>query len=114
MSIAQIRDSWNQGAMKGNSPAHKNFPDQMAMKTVIKRACKLLVRGSDDAVLYENEDRQISSDRVSEDVNQDIKENANKEEIGFADIEDAKYEEVKDEPTPSETEKELETAGPSF
>lgn len=114
MSMAQIRDSWNQGAMKGNSPAHKNFPDQMAMKTVINRACKLLVRGSDDAVLYENEDRQVSTDRVSEDVKQDIKENANKEEIGFADIEDAKYEEVKDEPSPVTTEPELETAGPSF
>lgn len=114
MSMAQIRDSWNQGAMKGNSPAHKNFPDQMAMKTVINRACKLLVRGSDDAVLYENDERPVSTDRVSEDVKQDIKENANKEEIGFADIEDAKYEEVKDEPSPVAQESELETAEPSF
>ncbi len=114
MSMAQIRDSWNQGAMKGNSPAHKNFPDQMAMKTVINRACKLLVRGSDDAVLYENEDRQVAEDRVSEDVKQDIKENANKEEIGFADIEDAKYEEVKEEASTVAAESELEPAGPSF
>lgn len=114
MSMAQIRDSWNQGAMKGNSPAHKNFPDQMAMKTVINRACKLLVRGSDDAVLYENEERPAPQDRVSEDVKQDIKENANKEEIGFADIEDAKYEEVKEEASTVTAESELENAGPQF
>jgi recombination protein RecT len=52
MHMHQIRQAWEQGAARGQSPAHKNFPDQMAMRTVINRACKLLIRGSDDAVLY--------------------------------------------------------------
>ncbi len=81
MNIHQIRDSWNQGAMKGNSPAHRNFPDQMAIKTVINRACKLLIRGSNDSILYDTEDRVV--DITKEDVDHEIKENANKEEIGF-------------------------------
>ncbi|MCQ4139194.1 recombinase RecT [Chryseobacterium sp. EO14] len=113
MSMQQIRDAWNQGAMKGNSPAHKNFPDQMAMKTVINRACKLLIRGSDDAVLFGDDDENAKPlDRVSEDVNQNIRENANKETLSFEDVEDAKFEEIKDEPAEIS---ESETAnGPGF
>lgn len=53
MSIAQIRAAWNQGATKGNSPAHKNFAEEMAKKTVIGRACKAIINSSDDAWLYE-------------------------------------------------------------
>jgi len=121
MSIQQIRDSWNQGAMKGNSPAHKNFPDQMAMKTVINRACKMLIRSSDDAVLFTGEiDKEESqADRVASDVQNDIKQNANKEELGFKDISDAvEYEEVADTPevkTSDSKEKEpAEADGPGF
>lgn len=51
MSIDMIHKAWGQGATKGNSPAHRNFADQMAQKTVINRACKLLIRSSSDAVL---------------------------------------------------------------
>ena len=116
MSIEQIKDAWNQGAMKGNSPAHKNFPDQMAMKTVINRACKLLVRGSDDSVLYSDDegDGERTIDVVAEDVKHEIKQNANKEEIGFgAVVEDAKIiEDEKQEEVPAEVE--TETGGPGF
>lgn len=54
MSMAQIRKSWEQGASNGNSPAHKNFPDQQAKKTVINRALKVIIASSDDSVLMEN------------------------------------------------------------
>jgi len=84
MNIHQIRAAWNQGAMKGNSTAHKNFPDQMSIKTVINRACKLLIRGSDDNILYDKEDKVI--DVTQADVNHEITENANKKEIGFDDV----------------------------
>ena len=84
MNIDQIRTAWNQGKMKGNSLAHINFPDQMANKTVINRACKLLIRGSDDAILYDKEDTVI--DVTQADVSHEITENANKKEIGFDDI----------------------------
>ena len=52
MSMQQVRQAWMQGATKGQSPAHKNFPDQMAMKTVISRACKLFISTSDDAGMF--------------------------------------------------------------
>jgi recombination protein RecT len=51
MNMAQIRKAWDQGATKGNSPAHKNFPDQMCKKTVTNRAVKLLISSSDDSAL---------------------------------------------------------------
>jgi len=78
MSIEQIRKSWGQGGTKGNSPAHKNFPDQMAIKTVINRACKLIIRSSDDSVLYSGEDREYVSP-IEEQVAHEIKTEANKE-----------------------------------
>jgi recombination protein RecT len=53
MSMAQIRAAWGQGATKGSSPAHKNFAEEMAKKTVIGRACKAIINSSDDAWLYE-------------------------------------------------------------
>ena len=52
MTIDEIRRSWLQGATKGQSPAHRNFPQEMAKKTVIGRACKLFVSTSDDAGVY--------------------------------------------------------------
>lgn len=48
MTMAQIRKSWEQGAAKGNSGAHKNFTDQMCKKTVIARACKVELGASED------------------------------------------------------------------
>ena len=116
MSIEQIKDAWNQGAMKGNSPAHKNFPDEMAKKTVINRACKPLIRTSNDAILYSDDDGtgENTIDVVAEDVKHSINQNANKEEIGFDDVEDAKIVEdaaVKVQPEPV---KEIATDGPDF
>ena len=51
MSIAQIRKAWGQGATHGASPAHKNFPDQMAKKSAINRVLKPYINGSDDSEL---------------------------------------------------------------
>lgn len=90
MSISQIQSAWNQGGSKGNSPAHKNFPDQMAVKTVINRACKLLISSSDDSVLYDpvnEEERTI--DVTAEDVKMEITNNANKEVMDFSKVEEA-------------------------
>lgn len=90
MNFNQIQQAWKQGATKGESPAHKNFPDQMSIKTVINRACKLLIRGSDDAILYSKDDsEEVYS--VEESVNQNIAKNANKKLLDFnnTDIEEA-------------------------
>lgn len=56
MTMDEIRRSWMQGATKGQSPAHRNFPQEMAKKTVIGRACKLFVSTSDDAGVYGTDD----------------------------------------------------------
>jgi len=94
MSFSQIEKSWQQGATNGASPAHKKFPDQMSLKTVLNRACKLLIRTSDDQVLYEDDDDK-DLDRTKEDVNQEIKDNANQEFIDV-DFEEEEEEEAKD------------------
>lgn len=105
MSMEQIKASWNQGAMKGNSPAHKNFPDQMAMKTVYNRACKLLIRSSNDSVLFppSSSEDEPTPDKVVEDVKHEVLENANKNPIDFADAEiisETKIVEVKETEEP--------------
>lgn len=51
MTMAQVRNAWNQGQMKGNSGAHKNFAEEMAKKSVINRACKAYWNTSDDSDL---------------------------------------------------------------
>lgn len=48
MTMEQIRNSWMQGAAKGNSGAHTKFTDQMAKKTVMSRACKIALGSSED------------------------------------------------------------------
>lgn len=89
MNIRQIQAAWGQGGSKGNSPAHKNFPDQMAVKTVINRACKLLISSSDDSILYDPLEENDYVDTTKGKVEQEINENANAESIGFDHIEEA-------------------------
>lgn len=85
MDINQIHKAWEQGSMKGNSGAHKNFPDQMAIKTVINRACKYYVSTSDDSdkiaefmnKTIEDTDRELEEEK---------KEFANKEVVEIEEI----------------------------
>ncbi len=81
MTMAQIRQSWMQGATKGASPAHKNFPDRMAQKTVIGRACTLFISSSDDSALFEDPE----TDNFTINVRQQVLENANKEQLSIED-----------------------------
>lgn len=66
MSMDQIRKAWNQGAANGNSPAHKNFEDQMAIKTVISRLCKMIINTSDDGNLAETNETKDRFDKMKE------------------------------------------------
>lgn len=61
MTIDQIRKAWAQGATKGSSPAHQNFSDEMCKKTVIGRACKMIINSSDDAWLYEGKQDEFDA-----------------------------------------------------
>ena len=86
MSMGQIRNAWKMGQTKGESPAHKNFPDQMAMKTVINRALKTDLNSSDDsAILPEevDEDMRQLDDRRTAGVKGEIATLANKQEISI-------------------------------
>lgn len=82
MSMAQIRAAWNQGATHGNSPAHKNFPAEMCKKTVIGRACKLIINSSDDAWLYDGKQDEDDVD-VAARQRDAIQIQAKSEEIDF-------------------------------
>lgn len=99
MNMNQIRQAWQQGATKGASPAHKNFPDQMACKTVIGRALKSIINSSDDSALFEEDDQVL--DAVAADVDHQITTKANRTEIGFEeDIQAPATVQPKKEPTP--------------
>jgi len=76
MSLGQIHKAWAQGGSKGNSPAHKNFPDQMCEKTVIGRALKIESGSSDDSSL-------LVTDPEAANVHNIIDQKANKKELVF-------------------------------
>jgi len=58
MSFDQIKRSWMMGATKGNSPAHRNFPDRMAEKTVANRLMTSLINASDDGSLFDKDNEE--------------------------------------------------------
>jgi recombination protein RecT len=59
MTIARIKKSWMQGPMKGQSPAHLNFPDAMSEKTAANKLMTSLINASDDgAILEVNKDEE--------------------------------------------------------
>lgn len=93
MDINQIHNAWNRGNMKGNSGAHKNFADQMAIKTVINRACKYYVSTSDDSdKIAEFMNKSIED--TDRELEEDKKEFANKEIIEIEEIPESVDEET--------------------
>jgi recombination protein RecT len=90
MNIDQIRKAWAQGATKGQSPAHRNFPGEMAKKSVISRACKLFITSSDDSNLALAErivgkkEYEVEEGEAEEvEIQKEIEENANSEDLDF-------------------------------
>lgn len=81
MTMKQIKKAWAMGNAKGNSPAHKEFPDEMACKTVVNRALKVAIGSSDDGDLFMDEEQ--FDDIVSAGVKHQIAENANKKELAM-------------------------------
>ncbi|SHI76171.1 recombination protein RecT [Geosporobacter subterraneus DSM 17957] len=92
MNKSQIMNSWSKTSMKNNT-VQKEFPDQMALRTVINRACKYYVNTSDDSDLiinaFNNSER-AERESPEDAVEQEIKQNANNEMI------DVEYEVVED------------------
>lgn len=119
MSMQQIRASWNLGATKGNSPAHKNFAEEMAKKTVINRACKMLVNSSDDAWLYEGKNDEMDVDTAERQRTATIQQGKQTVDVDDAVYEDVtgKTEETASAPTPAATEQPQQTTeddGPGY
>ena len=79
MTMEQIKDSWAMGGAKGESPAHKNFPDQQAIKTVKSRAVKSFVNTADDSEIVSSEEKSITyTDRT---FNEELESKANSLEL---------------------------------
>lgn len=93
MDMEQIRNAWNQGTMKGNSPAHKNFPDQMAIKTVINRVCKKYVNAADDSDKIADLISK-TAEEVDNELEIEMAENANVKELPLDEIEEVEFEEI--------------------
>ena len=100
MNMKQIKTSWEQGQSKGSSPAHSKFGDEMAKKTVINRALKIVIGSSSDAGLYDSDDRSKPTTETI--VNEEIEEHANSEIIDFEEVEEVVEDEVDEIPTPEE------------
>ena len=116
MTMDEIRVAWNQGQTKGKSPAHTNFPAEMAKKTVINRACKIAIKSSDDSSLkLIKEVMAANEEEITEAaIEAEIAENANQElvdiEYEVADTEnappsDADMNNQEDDPEPVQEEK---------
>lgn len=102
MSRKEIETSWGQS--KTSQSVHKKFPQEMAKRTVINRAAKAFVNTSDDSDLLieainnstENEyEPKVKDMGEIEEVQKEIKENANQELIDVAPVEQPKKEVVK-------------------
>jgi recombination protein RecT len=64
MNMQQINKAWLQGANKGQSPAHRNFPDRMAEKTVANRLLTSIINASDDAAMFSADEEQREKPQV--------------------------------------------------
>jgi len=51
MTMVQCKQSWLEGATKGEGKFHKKYTDQAVIRTLINRATKTYVRSSDDSEL---------------------------------------------------------------
>lgn len=93
MTMDQIKAAWNQGQTKGNSPAHNNFSEEMAKKTVINRACKMYANTTDDSDIFAQ-----MLNKTSIEVEEEIEVNANKQLLDFPqNVVEAEYEAVDEE-----------------
>lgn len=109
MNMEQIRNAWNQGTMKGNSPAHKNFPDQMAIKTVINRVCKKYVNSADDSDKIADLISK-TAEEVDNELEVEMITNANAKELPLDEIEEVEYEEIQEQDGQVEIEDVIEDA----
>lgn len=89
MTMEQIKQAWKQSTSKpfdekGNLKAdsvHAKFPEEMAKKTVVHKACKPIIGSSSDASLFGKYARQCADVSDAAEVDQEVSENANREYV---------------------------------
>ncbi|MBF0718276.1 recombinase RecT [Staphylococcus sciuri] len=120
MNFEEIEEAWKQSQMVYDGKfkedgTHRRFPQEMAKKTVINRACKKLLNSSDDSSLLSSEVKSRDSRQRKEILDAEEEANANKELLEFeevphketTDVTDfEEVEEIKEEPAQSTTEDE--------
>lgn len=97
MDMEQIKAAWAMRKGEGLTGAHKQFPDQMAIKTVINRACKLYANTADDegnVIAQLNKSMEV----VDAEFEIEVEEKANKEPLQLVDVETG---EIIETPSPS-------------
>ena len=90
----------------------------ITLSLLINRACKFLISSSDDSILYDPLEENEYVDTAKGNVQQEIKNNANNETIGFENIEEAEIvdeNEIREQHQEMVTEtQQFEMAGPNF
>ena len=88
MTINQIQRAWAKSPVRQDAEGstHKQFPDEMAKRTVVDRACKRLINSSSDRHLFVEQPAYIE---IEEEALDEIASNANQELLGLdTDIEE--------------------------
>ncbi|WP_374712974.1 recombinase RecT [Symbiobacterium terraclitae] len=83
MTIDQIRQAWAKSRNNPNDPksVHSQFPDQMAMRTVINRACKRYINTSNDDHLFQEHFNRADEIAAEAEFEEELAANANGEVI---------------------------------
>lgn len=86
MTMDQITKAWKMSKAYGSdgTKAHKQFPDQMAKKTIINRTCKSLINASMDNDLFIHHYSRTDYETSVDQLEKETEESANQE---FIDVE---------------------------
>lgn len=78
MTMTEIRQAWSMSKANpfAESSTHSKFPAEMAMKTVIRKACKPLINAADDSTLVMNSIYRTSDEAVDSRLEAEIEENS--------------------------------------
>lgn len=84
MTMDQIERSWamSKTYKPDGKGTHQNFPDQMALRTVIRRRCKSIINASSDALLLESV-RRSEADVIEAEMEEEVSTHANGETLAL-------------------------------
>lgn len=116
MTIEEIEEAWKQSQMVYDGKfkedgTHRRFPQEMAKKTVINRACKRLLNSSDDESLLSNQIFESDRRQRKEVFDAEVEENMAIENFEEPDVEDVHVSDADQEPVNEPVEKEYAEAG---